>query len=275
MTPVGMPALPRAAIASSRRCGAEARGSIARARSLSSVVIETKTSARLRLAMSPRMSMSRVMSALGDDAHGIVELAQHTEDLAGDLQLALDRLVGIGVGAHGDHVGAVFRRGELRREQLGGVGLEQDLGLEIEAGREAEIGVGRPREAVDAAVLAAAIGIDRAVEADVGRGVARDDGARGVARQCRAQRRQFLIIRRIDRGFGLPAVGRANASLAVETARLVRERAAAAMHGFGDRIVGIVGRNGRPHDGSTVRTNSERVKSSIRECKHCMRSRSR
>ena len=165
------------------------------------------------------VDVARDELALGDDAHGIVELAQHAEDLAGDLQLALDRLVGIGVGAHGDHVGPVFRRGELGVQKLGGVGLEQDLGLEIEAGREAEIGVGRPREAVDAAMLAAAIGIDRAVEADVGRGVARDDGARGVARQRRAQRRQFLIVHRVDRGFGLPAIGRANAPLAVEAAR--------------------------------------------------------
>ena len=83
-TPVGMPAVDSARIASSRRCGAEARGSIARARSLSSVVIDTKTSARLRLAMSPRMSMSRVDElALGDDAHRIVELAQHAAGSGG------------------------------------------------------------------------------------------------------------------------------------------------------------------------------------------------
>src|SRR6185369_7827566 len=40
------------------------------------------------------------------------------------------------------------------------------------------IGVGRPREAIDAAMLAAAIGIDRPVEADVGRGVAGQDRLR-------------------------------------------------------------------------------------------------
>jgi len=52
--------------------------------------------------------------------------------------------------------------------------------------------MGRPREAVDAAVLAAAIGIDRAVEADVGRVVAGDDLARGVDRNRGLERRQFL-----------------------------------------------------------------------------------
>ena len=51
-----------ARIASSRRCGAEARGSMSRASSLSSVVTDRTTSARLRLAMSARMSMSRVTS---------------------------------------------------------------------------------------------------------------------------------------------------------------------------------------------------------------------
>ena len=39
--------------------------------------------------------------------------------------------------------------------------LGEQLRFEIEPGREAEIGVGGTREAVDAAVLAAAIGIDR------------------------------------------------------------------------------------------------------------------
>ncbi len=41
-----------------------------------------------------------------------------------------------------------------------------------------EVQVERPREAVDAAMLAAAVGIDRAVEGNVGRFVASDDGAR-------------------------------------------------------------------------------------------------
>ena len=208
------------------------------------------------------VDVARHQMVLGDDAHRIVEVAQHAQDLARDLELALDRLIGIGVGAHGHHVGPVLRRGELGHEQLGGVGLEQDLGLEVEAGRQAEIGVRRPREAVDAAVLAAAIGIDRAVERHVGRGVAREDGARGIARQRRAQRRQLVVFRRLARCLGLPAVGRADALLAVVAARLVGQRAAAVMHRLGDRIVGIIGRIFRPH-GQADSENKQRTSQAI------------
>src|SRR5262249_61037748 len=68
------------------------------------------------------------------------------------------------------------------------------LGFEIEAGRQPHVGVGGAGEAVDAAVLAAAIGIDRAVERDVGRVVAGDDLARGVNRDRGLERRQVLEI---------------------------------------------------------------------------------
>src|SRR3954454_19641582 len=43
----------------------------------------------------------------------------------------------------------------------------------------------RPREAVDAAMLAASIGIDRAVEANIGRIVPSYDGAAGVLQDAR------------------------------------------------------------------------------------------
>src|ERR1039457_4086849 len=52
--------------------------------------------------------------------------------------------------------------------------------------------MGRARVAVNAAVLAAAIGIDRAVETDVGRIVAGDDLAGGVGLHRGLERRQFV-----------------------------------------------------------------------------------
>ena len=59
-------------------------------------------------------------------------------------------------------------RHQLLAQQLGRVFLHQDLRLEIESGGKAEVLVARAREAIDAAVLAAAIRIDARVEADVG-----------------------------------------------------------------------------------------------------------
>ena len=44
---------------------------------------------------------------LGHDAHRVVALGEHLEDLAGDLVLALDRLVAVGVGAERDAGGLV------------------------------------------------------------------------------------------------------------------------------------------------------------------------
>ena len=72
----------------------------------------------------------------------------------------------------------IARARELGAQQRGGVGLVEDPGLEVDAGREIDVGMARPRVAVDAAVLAAAVGIDRLLEGDVGRVVAGDDAAR-------------------------------------------------------------------------------------------------
>ena len=66
----------------------------------------------------------------------------------------------------------VARLRELGAQQRGGVGLGEELRLEIEARREVEVRVRRPRVAVDAAVLAALVRIDRLRERDVGRIVA-------------------------------------------------------------------------------------------------------
>ncbi len=129
---------------------------------------------------------------LGDDADRMRHPIEHLENAAHDLQIALDRLIGIGVGADRDHARLVARVRQLLFQQRRRVVLGEQLRFEIEAGRQAEIGVGRPRKAVDAAVLAAAIGIDRAVEADVGRVVAGDDLARGVGAHRGLERRQIL-----------------------------------------------------------------------------------
>src|SRR5688572_14988212 len=54
--------------------------------------------------------------------------------------------------------------------------------------------MGRPGEAVDAAMLAAAIGIDRAIEADVRRLIAADDRLRVLHHHRGAERRRIVQL---------------------------------------------------------------------------------
>src|SRR5580692_3844862 len=91
--------------------------------------------------------------------------------------------------------------------------------------------MGRPRETVDAAVLAAAIGIDRTIERHVGRGVAREDGARGVLGERGAQGRQLVL--------DVPAIGGADHLFVVEAARRVRQGPAPVMLRLRDLVVWI------------------------------------
>src|SRR5665213_531714 len=155
--------------------------------------------------------------ALGDDRYRVAEIAQHFEDLAHDAELALGRLIGIGVGADRDRPAAIALFAELGGEQRRRLRLVEDAALEIEPGRQAEIGVARPREAIDAAVLAAAIGVDRAVEADIGRGVASDDRAGRIDRQPRRERHRLGLGTRLA-----PAVVERDAHFALEAAAGVR-----------------------------------------------------
>ena len=144
-----------------RSSGVDVRGSMMRASFGSSVVIETTTDAALYCASSPRRSTSRVTRwFFVMMADRIAELGEHVEAAAGDLQLPLDRLVGVGHAADGDHLRLPLRRRQLLAQQLRRVLLDQDLRLEVEAGGEAEVLVRGAGEAVDAAVLAAAIRVD-------------------------------------------------------------------------------------------------------------------
>ncbi len=112
---------------------------------------------------------------LGDERERMRALGHDRDHRARDAQLPLDRLVGVGGRADVDRRRPIGTRRERRAQALGGVHLGDDLGLEVEPRRHAQVAVRRPGEAVDAAVLAAAIGIDREVEVDVGRVVARED----------------------------------------------------------------------------------------------------
>ena len=164
--------------------------------------------------------------ALGQDRHRVAEVLQHPQDRAHDRELLLDRLVGVGVGPHRDRVGHVAPARELGRQHLGRLGLRGQPGLEVEAGRQAEIGMRRAGEAVDAAVLAAAVGIDRAVEGNVRARVAGDDRPRPFDRDLGAGDRRRLVE--------VPAVVDRHPIEALEPPGHVEPGAARLAGGFGD-----------------------------------------
>jgi hypothetical protein len=83
-----------------------------------------------------------------------------------------------------------------------------------------EEAVRRSRETVDAAVLAAAVGIDRAVEGDVGAVVARDDGARRVV--------EYRRLENVEVAEPFPAVVEGLAPLRLEAPGVIGLRATAA-----------------------------------------------
>jgi hypothetical protein len=121
-------------------------------------------------------------------------LGQHLDDLARDAVALLDRLVRVGVGTKRDRVGAISGAGQLRAQQLGRIGLGEQPGFEIQPGREFEIAVRRPRIAVAATVLAAAVGIDRLGEGEIGRRIAADDAARTLLGDARLRRCDRLAV---------------------------------------------------------------------------------
>ena len=142
--------------------------------------------------------------ALRDDAHGIAELGEHVQAPAGELKPPLDRLIRIGHTTHREQPGLPRPARQLGPQQLRGARLDEDARLEIEPGRQAEVLVRGPRVAVDAAVLAAAVGIHAAVERHVGTRVRRDDRPGGVVE---IERRHAVCRRGIVGVAGLVGLG--------------------------------------------------------------------
>jgi hypothetical protein len=106
---------------------------------------------------------------LGDQRERVPRFLQQLDHRAREPQLALDGLVAVGGGADGDVARPVALAAEFGAQHLDEVALGDQLGLEVEAGREVEVAVRRARETIDAAVLAAPVRVERAVEGDVGR----------------------------------------------------------------------------------------------------------
>ena len=94
----------------------------------------------------------------------------------------LDRLVRIGIGAERDGSDRIAGLRQCGMKQLGSVRLGEQTAFEIDAWRQVVEGMGRPGEAIDAAMLAPAIGVDRPVEAEIRGTVPRDYGLRPLNR---------------------------------------------------------------------------------------------
>jgi hypothetical protein len=83
--------------------------------------------------------------------------------------LHLGLLVGIAGGAEDDQFSLPVRLAQLLAQDPRGVRLDDNAGLEVAPGVVAEVLMSAAREAVDAGVLAAAIGIDAPAEPEPGR----------------------------------------------------------------------------------------------------------
>src|SRR5690606_20672698 len=133
-------------------------------------------------------------------------------------------------GPESDRPRLVAGLGQLLFEELGGIRLGVELRLKVESGRMAEIAVRRPGIAIDAAMLAAAIGIDRAIKADVGAVVPCDDAARRLD--------AHLGFERIQLGQALPAVVEVLSLIRLVAPGSIGPRAAAAAPPFVDERTG-------------------------------------
>src|SRR5262249_33779767 len=94
---------------------------------------------------------------------------------------------------------------ELANKQLRRVWFHEQARFEVEPRRQTLIGVRRPRETIDAAVLAAAVRVDRTVKADVGRFIACDDLPRPLFGDVGLERRKLFetLPAVVERDLGL------------------------------------------------------------------------
>lgn len=140
------------------------------------------------------VDVTRDERVLGDNAHGIAAFGEDFEAAAGDLQLALDGLVAIRHAADGEALRLPTGPGEFFTQQVWRIQLHHDLALKIEAGGEAEVFVRRTRVAIDAAMLATAIGIHTGAEADVRAVIIGDDRLGVIDEELRAEQMVVLGI---------------------------------------------------------------------------------
>ena len=122
-------------------------------------------------------------------------------------------LIRISIGAERDRARFVLRLAQFLSQQRRGFRFGEQLGFEIDAGGQTDVGVRRARIAVDTTVLTATIWIDRLIERNIRGFVATYDGARRVNRDSGSSGAHRFIQRTPAVVFGFtrarlePAVG--------------------------------------------------------------------
>ena len=137
----------------------------------------------------------------GGHRHRMAAGVEYLQHLPGNPEPALDRLVRVRDSTeHGGRGSVAGPSCQLPLQLLGGVGLVEESALEIQPRRQPEPGMRRPCVTVNAAMLAAAVGIDGTLEGHVRRSIPADDGAAGIHRKLGAQGfRRLLIPTVVDR----------------------------------------------------------------------------
>lgn len=90
---------------------------------------------------------------LGDQRERVASLGQYFDDAPGQLQAPFGRLVGIGIDSQRDRADLVARPRQLAPQYFRRIGLGEDLGLEVQARRQVQIGMRWTGETVAAAAF--------------------------------------------------------------------------------------------------------------------------
>ena len=88
---------------------------------------------------------------------------------------------------------------QFASQQISGIGFGEELGFKIQAGRKAEVSVGRASETIDATMLTTAIGINGDAEGEVRRLVVAENGFGGFDMD-------FCFDLRLSSSFMMPTV---------------------------------------------------------------------
>ena len=121
----------------------------------------------LRRHWSQKVQITQHAVRFGGDCQWMVRFSQYFKALSHDAPFTLDRLIGFCVGAEGDGRGDMALFANFRAQQICRIGFCEQPTFEVDPGRQIMIGMCRTGIAIDAAVFAAAIRIDRLVKRDV------------------------------------------------------------------------------------------------------------